>query len=150
MARPASNTRSATGELVKTRAASHPREAIAWLGLINDEASRGRAAATVVRQWYGNDPAGAQQWVRNLPPGSVRDDAIGGLMNQWRGFDVEQEELIASMTDDGKRNQARVRQIYVIMQRDPARARQLLDELDLPSHERQRLETALNKRYNPR
>jgi len=80
----------------------------------------------------------------------MRDDAISGLMSQWRDYDVAQEELIASMTDDGKRNQARVRQIYSIMQRDPARARQLLDGLDLPSHERQRLETALNKRFKPR
>ena len=141
---------SAYAQLVQTRAASHPREAIAWLGLINDEASRGRAAATVVRQWYGNDPAGAQLWVRNLPLGNVRDDAIGGLINHWLDFDIVQEELIESITDDGKRNQARVRQIYIVMQRDPARARQLLDGLDLPSHERQRLETALNNRYNPR
>jgi hypothetical protein len=141
---------SAYTQLVQTRAASHPREAIAWLGLINDEAARGRAAAGAVRQWYGSDPAGAQQWVRNLPPGSMRDDAIGGLINQWRDFDVVQEELIESMTDDGKRTQARVRQIYSIMQRDPARARQLLDGLELPSHERQRLETALNTRYNTR
>ncbi len=141
---------SAYAQLVQTRAASHPREAIAWLGLINDEASRGRAAAGAVSQWYRSDPAGAQQWVRNLPLGSMRDDAISGLMSQWRDYDVAQEELIASMTDDGKRNQARVRQIYSIMQRDPARARQLLDGLDLPSHERQRLETALNKRFNPR
>jgi len=54
------------------------------------------------------------------------------------------------MSDDGKRTQARARQIYSIMQRDPVRARQLLDGLDLPSHERQRLETALNTRYNTR
>jgi hypothetical protein len=76
--------------------------------------------------------------------------ALAGLINQWRNFDVVQEELIESITDDGKRNQARVRKIYIVMQRDPARARQLLDGLDLPSHERQRLETALNNRYNPR
>ena len=141
---------SAYSQLVQTRAASHPREAIAWLGLINDEASRGRAAGGAVSQWYRSDPVGAQQWVRNLPPGSVRDDAISGLVNQWRDFDVVQEELIASITDEGKRNQARVRQVYSMMQRDPARARQLLDGLDLPSHDRQRLEVALNKRYNQR
>lgn len=141
---------SAYAQLMQTRAATHPREAIAWLGLINDEASRRTAAAAAVRQWYANDPAGAQQWVRNLPQGNVRDDAINSLVTQWRDFGVEQEELIASMTDDGKRNQARVRQILIVMQRDPARARQLLDGLDLPSHERQRLETALNNRYNPR
>jgi len=137
-------------QLVQTRAASHPREAIVWLGLINDEAARGRAATNVVRQWYGNDPTGAEQWVRNLPPGSVRDDAIGGLINQWRDVGVVQEELIESITDDVKRTQARVRQIYAIMQRDPVRARQVLDGLDLPGHERQRLETALNTRYNLR
>ncbi len=140
----------AYAQLVGARAASHPREAVAWLGLINDEAAKGRAAAGAASQWYRSDPAGAQQWVRNLPLGSMRDDAIAGLVNQWRDFGVEQEELISSMTDDGKRNQARVRQIYRVMQRDPARARQLLDGLDLPSHERQRIETALNTRYNTR
>jgi hypothetical protein len=132
---------SAYAQLVQTRAASHPQEAIAWLDLINDDAHRGRAASNIVGHWYGNDAEGAQRWVQNLPPGSVRDDAINGLVNQWHDYGIEQEELIASITDDGKRNQARLRQIYKLMRRDPGRAYELMEQADLPEYDRQRLET---------
>ncbi len=136
---------SAYAQIVQARAASHPREAIAWLDRIGDEAHRGRAASNIVSQWYGNDPEGTQRWVQNLPAGSVRDDAIGGLVNQWHHYDNEQEELIASIVDDGKRNQARTRQIYTLIRRDPGRARELMEQADLPSHERQQLETTFKQ-----
>ncbi len=132
---------SAYAQIVRARAASHPQEAIAWLDLIGDDAHRGRAASGIVGQWYGNDPAGTQRWVRSLPPGGVRDDAINGLVNQWHEYGIEQEDLIASISDDSKRVQARMRQIYNLMRRDPGRARELFEQVDLPDHERQRLET---------
>ena len=132
---------SAYAQIVQARAASHPQEAIAWLDLIGDESQRGRAASGIVGQWYENDPAGAQRWVQNLPPGSVRDDAISGLVNQWHDYGREQEELIASITDDGKRNQARLRQIYNLIRRDPGRTYELMEQTDLPEYDRQRLET---------
>ncbi len=132
---------SAYAQIVRARAASHPQEAIAWLDLIGDDAHRGRAASGIVGQWYGNDPAGTQRWVRSLPPGGVRDDAINGLVKQWHEYGIEQEDLIASISDDGKRVQARMRQIYNLMRRDPGRARELFEQVDLPDHERQRLET---------
>ena len=132
---------SAYAQIVQLRAASHPQEAIAWLDLIGDDAHRGRAASGIVGQWYGHDPAGTQRWVQSLPPGGVRDDAINGLVNQWHEYGIEQEELIASISDDGKRVQARLRQIYTLMRRDPGGARELFARVDLPDHERQRLET---------
>ena len=132
---------SAYAQLVQTRAASHPQEAIAWLDLIGDDTHRGRAASNIVGQWYGHDPEGAHRWVQNLPQGSVRDDAITGLVNQWHDYGREQEELIASITDDGKRNQARLRQIYNLIRRDPGRTYELMEQTDLPEYDRQRLET---------
>ena len=79
--------------------------------------------------------------MQNLPPGSVRDDAINGLVNQWHDYGIEQEELVASITDDGKRYQARLRQIYTLMRRDPGRAVELMEQADLAEHDRQRLES---------
>jgi len=135
----------AYAQLIQVRAASQPQEAVAWLNLIGDDASKGRAAAGIVRQWYGNDPQGTQRWVRNLPQGSVRDDAIGGLVTQWHDYGVEQEELISSIADGGKRQQARTRQIYALMRRDPGRARELMEKANLPEHERQRIEAMFDQ-----
>jgi hypothetical protein len=134
--------------LVQTRAASHPQEAIAWLGLISSDAQRGRAASNIVGQWYGNDPQGAERWVHNLPSGGVRDNAISGLVGQWHDYGPEQEALIASIENDGIRTQARVRQVYTLMQRDPVRAREVMEGADLPESERQRLESSFKRMNN--
>ena len=71
----------------------------------------------------------------------MRDDAINGLVNPWHEYGIEQEDLIANISDDGKRVQARLRQIYTLMRRDSGRARELFEQVELPDHERQRLET---------
>jgi len=132
---------SAYAQIVQVRAATNPQEATTWLDLIGNDVHRGRAASNIVSQWYGNDPPGTERWVQSLAPGPVRDDAISGLVNQWQDYGIAQEELIASISDDGKRVQARLRQIYTLMRRDPVRARELFERVDLPVHERQRLET---------
>jgi hypothetical protein len=139
---------SAYAQIVQARAASHPREAITWLDSIGGDAQRGRAAASIVSQWYGNDPSGTQRWVQGLLPGPVRDDAIGGLVSQWHDYGTEHEELIASISNDGKRIQARKRQIYTLMHRDPGRALELIQSTDLPEHERQQLEATFEQMKN--
>ena len=136
---------SAYAQIVRARAASHPQEAVAWLDFIADDAQKGRAAASIVSQWYGNDPAGTQRWVQSLPSGPVRDQAIFGLVGQWQDYGIEQEELIASISNDGTRIQARKRQIWALMRREPGRARELMENADLPEHERQQLEATFDQ-----
>ncbi len=76
----------------------------------------------------------------NLPVGATRDDAIIQLSNQWRNPTAAQTDLIASIGDRRKRGQAKIIQIYRVMQTDPARARKLLEDEDIPSQRRAQLE----------
>jgi len=83
--------------------------------------------------------------VQSLLSGPVRDQAIFGLVGQWQDYGIEQEELIASISNDGTRIQARKRQIWAVMRREPGRARELMENADLPEHERQQLEATFDQ-----
>lgn len=135
----------AFAQLIETRATTHPQEALSWMGLIADENHKGRAAGSVASQWYARDSAAAINWARDLPTGIVRDNAISGLANNLREFGPDEEALIASISDDGKRSQAMLRFIYSTARRNPARARELMSTTELASHDRERVEQYLRR-----
>jgi hypothetical protein len=132
-------------QLIQARSATHPQEALTWIELISSEQHRGRAAASVASQWHTRDAAAAQSWADGLPAGPVRDDAIVGLVSQWRNFGPEQESLLASISNKGKRSQAMLQHMYTVARRNPVRARELLEKAELADYERERVETYLNR-----
>lgn len=136
-----SNARdSAYVQVIGQRAQTEPLEAARWLDNLADERLRGAAAGRLATQWYANDPVAAEHWVSNLPVGSVRDDAIMNMSSQWGTPNENQVELIASIKNRDKRGQAKIRQIYNVIRTNPQRARQLLDDEDIPEHQRQQVE----------
>jgi hypothetical protein len=135
----------AFAQIIQSSSRSDPQSAAQRLAQIADEAHRSVAASAVVSSWARSDPAGATNWVTSQPPGPVRDNAIVALMQQSAEFGPAQERLIDSIGDEGKRTQARIRQIYTLMRRDPVRARQLLEQIDVPAYQRQEIEIALRQ-----
>ena len=131
--------------IIQYRAQTDPYDAMRWLDRISDEALRGQAAGSIAAAWYGNDAAAATQWARELPPGDFRDDAILGLANGFREYGPVEERLIDSIENSEKRGQARIRQIWSLVQTDPARARQLLEDADIPAHQRQQIEANIRR-----
>lgn len=136
---------SAYAQVIAQHAQTNPTEAARWLQSINSESARGSAAGQLASKWYAYDPAAATRWARNLPAGSIRDDTIMQMSSQWRDPTADQEDLIAGIENRDKRGQAKVRQIYNVMQTDPAKARKLLKDQDIPSHQRQRIEAMINQ-----
>ena len=67
------------------------------------------------------------------------------MSSKWRDPTAAQEELIASIEDRGKRGQAKIRRIYKVMQTNPAKARKLLEDEDIPSYKRQQVETMISQ-----
>lgn len=132
-------------QIISRHAQNDPSEAARWLNSITDESMRGAAAGQLASNWHANDPAAANRWVNALPTGPLRDDAIMQLSSQWRDPTAEQQGLIASIEDSDKRGQAKIRQIYNVMRTDPAKARRLLQDEDIPSYQRQRVETMLSQ-----
>jgi len=132
-------------QVVAQRARTDPIEAARWLSSISDEHLRGTAAGQLATRWYARDPIAAEHWVSNLAAGSSRDDAIMHMSSQWGDPTAEQKDLIASIEDRDKRGQAKIRQIYQIMQTDPIKARELLKDEDIPSYQRQQVETVISQ-----
>ena len=127
-------------------AQSSPDEAAQWLAAIGNEGKRRAAAGRLVHYWHSQDPAAAMQWAKGLPAGLVRDGAIAGLSQRWRTPTTEQERLIASIRDPDMRAQAKVRQAYNLVRTEPARARLLLADEEIPLPERRQIEKMLDQR----
>ena len=75
----------------------------------------------------------------------ARDDAIMQMSYQWTDATDEQLSLIDSISDRDKRGQAKIRRIYNVMQTDPERARELLQDEDIPDYMRQQIEANFNQ-----
>lgn len=132
-------------EVINQQAQTDPVQALAWLNSVDSEQVRGAAAGQLVTQWYASDPTAATGWVSNLPGGTLKDDTILHMSSRWERPTAEQEDLIASIKDREKRGQAKVRQIYRLLRTDPARARELLNDEDIPSSMRQEAEVLISQ-----
>ena len=131
----------AQAQIVSQRAMTDPLEASRWLQNIADERLRASAASQVAANWYAQDAASAIRWVDSLPAGEVRDNTIFGLIGRWNNPGSEQERLIGTIDDPDKRGQAKGRLVYHYMRSDPARARELLKDEDIPDPLRRQIET---------
>ena len=132
-------------QVIAQHAGNDPAEAARWLNSVNDAGQRGHAAGQLAARWYQIDPAEAVRWVNSLPAGSSRDDAIMRMSFQWRDATAEQDKLIASIKDRGKRSQAKMQQIQRVMQADSARARRLLEDEDIPADKREQIEAMISQ-----
>ena len=134
---------SAYAQIISVRAQRDPQAAAAMLSSIADENYRSMATGQVASHWYGNDPSAAMSWVSRLSDGVTRDDAIMHLASNWSQPTREQAALVNSIRDDDKRGQAKITQAYNLMRTDPAAARELLQDPDIPSHQREQAEMAM-------
>ncbi|MEQ8207243.1 MAG: hypothetical protein RIA65_13815, partial [Woeseia sp.] len=130
-------------DIISHRAQSHPAEAANWLQRVDDEGLRGAAAGRLVSNWYEQDPMAATSWATSLPNGGVKDDAIMHMAGRWQSPGTAELDMVNSMNNRDKRGQAKVQLVYRFMQSDPARAKELVNDRDIPDHQRQRLEQAI-------
>jgi hypothetical protein len=138
---------SAYVDIIGKHAQENPIAAAGWLNQVDNEVYRAMAAGQVAANWYQQDASAAMAWVRRLPSGDQRDNAIVNLSYKWQESTREHDELIASIGNDELREQAVVRQIYAVARRDPARARQLLEQSKLSPLKRQQIEMIINNSH---
>lgn len=132
-------------QVITQQAQSDPMQAVRWLNNVGDKRMRATAAGQLASQWYADDPAEAVRWVAGLPAGASRDDAIMQMSYRWDSPTAEQTELIASIKNRDKRGRAKIRRIYRLMRTDPAKARSLLEDEDIPSYLRQQAEVMISQ-----
>ncbi|MBT8442394.1 MAG: hypothetical protein KJO76_08415 [Gammaproteobacteria bacterium] len=134
----------AYARIVGQFAQDDPRTAAAMLASMTDERLIATASAEVATSWYNVDPAAANRWVASLPVGPQRDAAVMQMAGAWREPTREQLAMIDAIVDDDKRGQAKLRRVYNLMHSDPERARQLLEDPDIPNHAREQVEMRLH------
>ncbi len=134
---------SAYMQVISAQSRVDPSLASAWLQDISDGTRRAGAAGQIAAEWYKRDAQAATQWVTTMPRGSVRDSAIMQMSHQWRDPTPEHERLIASIDSRDKRGQAKVRLAYNLMRSDPEKAREILEDEDIPAAMREQAEAML-------
>lgn len=117
-------------------AASNPQKALQSLNEIRSDAARRSAITQIAYTWVSKDPAAAESWVRSLPGGRDRDDAIVAIVSSRPDTSMTTRRLIDSVSDTSKRKQAMLGHIQRLARDDPAEAKRLLDDVDLTDAER--------------
>lgn len=115
------------GTVARAWAAESPREAAAWaLRLIDSAASR-TAVNGVAAGWAGADFAAADDWVRTLPAGELRDAGTWAIMNAAAASGTFDVQMLARMSSEEARRGAATMLIPLLASRSPDQARALLD-----------------------
>ena len=135
----------ALSQVIRHHAANRPLEALAWSDSIGSEAQRRAATANIASSWYQQDPVAASRWVGNLPRGSRRDDAIMRMASRFRDMTPAEQALIQSIGDSQKRGAVQLNYVRQLMNSNPARARQILSEIEISPNERRRYEQMLDR-----
>lgn len=132
-------------ELGRRQVGTDPQKAMAWLGTIGNEQMRNSATANVLRIWYSQNPAPAIAWVNNMPAGQGRDEAISRMADHFFTYSGREQRLLESISNPERRKMAILSAIGIVMHSDPARARAMLDSVELTDAERANYEKALNR-----
>ena len=129
--------------VISQHAQTNAQEAASWIDRIGGEAQRAQAISMVAQYWASQDIDAAVRWASAQPAGTARDDAVMRLAMHWEGGGRRALELAGSIQDEQKRGQAQMGIVIRMAGKDRARARELLDGLDLPDNLRQQAEQML-------
>lgn len=140
----------AYADIIGQHARSDPAEAAEWLARLEDDGFRRAATQKVVSQWMYKDREAAKNWISNLPPGEKRDDTIMSMAAQFGSDTPADRDLVASIGDAAKRQQAQAMRLLSLARTDAAQARKELKRLELPELFRQQMEMAITQLENRR
>jgi hypothetical protein len=141
---PAEQRVNAVGSLARGWASSDPQGAIEWASSLTDPAQRDQALGSAIGSWAQSDIYESTQWVNKLPAGKTRDMAtqniVGALINTapedaWTW-------ALSVTTPDNRRNALQMAYMG-LTRKDPAIAKQLLQDAHLSDGEA----SALQKQF---
>lgn len=132
-------------QLIANVGGDETAESLALLDTIGDEATRAQAAGMLTARWMQHDPRAAMQWVEGRPAGAVRDQGILQIVNNPNVSGADIDRLIETLSDPALRERAMLTRVYALAQSDPARARALLDGIEMPAQQRRQMERQLDR-----
>jgi hypothetical protein len=109
--------------------AQDPVRAAQWALTIPDEAASSSAIVGVVSSWMRQDPPSTAEWAKGLRRGVARDEAFSVLAARSSSTRLNVVELLTEIDSSEKRLRAAIGAFRVLNGTDPARARQLLNDV---------------------
>lgn len=120
-----------------------PAGAATWLDLIDDPDLRQDSAGSIARAWMASDPAAAHRWIDAMPRGAERDNIlVNASSNMFRQGD-KQLELIESIDDADKRQQAMLIRAISNSRDDPDEVIRQLEKMEMPEFFKQQIKAQL-------
>jgi RNA polymerase sigma factor (sigma-70 family) len=143
---PAEQRPGAAGSLARRMAATDPQAAVQWAASLTNAEERRSAVGNLTARWANADSYEASEWVAGLPAGADRDIAAQALAGSIARDDPESAwTWAASIADNGMRLDSLQTAIVQMKERDPQRARQLLNAPNLSASERTVLQSVLEQ-----
>ena len=137
-------------QLAKDQASYDPMGAVAWALQQPTAELRQGATAKVMRAWAATDAYAASEWLAAQPAGPERDPAVNALVGTLA--ESSPDEALAwagALSDPAWREQETAIVLSRLIQRDPERARPLLESAALSDQQRQKLILQLEERLRP-
>ena len=123
-----------------------PADAVKWLRKIDDADLRQDSAGSVAQAWFRSDPAAARQWVDAMPRGAERDNVLANAAaSMYRQSDT-QLEIIESIDDADKRQQAMFIRGMANSRDDPEELIRQLELIEMPELFKQQIKAQLLRR----
>jgi hypothetical protein len=136
----------ALSTIVLTMLRADPADAVKWLRKIDDADLRQDSAGSVARAWFQSDPAAARQWVDAMPRGVERDNVLtNAAASMYRQSDT-QLEIIESIDDADKRQQAMFMRGMTNSRDDPEELIRQLELIEMPELFKQQIKAGLLRR----
>ena len=131
-----------------------PRRAAEAVVAVRDEqAQHSNLVQQVVGRWASSDPAAADRFADDLPPGPQRDEAIQGAASQWTELTPQRRRMLESIRDPEARKQVVAMSLFRTLREDPEAAERMLQTIDLPAEDkeaiRQQLDMVRNRMASP-
>ncbi len=147
---PAEQRPQAAGSLARRMAATDPQAAAQWAVSLTNADERRSAVSSLTARWADADSYEASEWVAGLPAGAERDIAARALAGSIARDDPESAwTWAANISDNGMRLDSLQTAFAQMKERDPQRARQLLNAPHLSASERTVLQGALEQSSLP-
>jgi hypothetical protein len=131
--------------LATQQAAYDPVGAVAWASQQPDEALQASAARSAVGRWAEADAYAVSEWLAAQPAGPVKQAATQALVGALQENAPEEAlQWAATLTDASAREQEQRNIIQNQAHRDPARARQMAEEIPFSTEARENLKQMID------
>jgi hypothetical protein len=105
-----------------------PYAAADWALDLNEAEARSNALTGIAGAWASYDTRAARNWVLTMPTGTSRDAALTGAVQMIGRAESLDQGLLGAFSSDRAREQAIMRAIPSVAQRDVDEARRLVDD----------------------